>query len=425
MNNKHYSLALSPTILLFFAFLLTSFSYETQHEKSQNTPGTVVFTATTLPAGGNYSPKHVLAIWVEKDGVFVKTRKAMANQRRQYLYKWAASSNYNVTDAITGATLTQHQTHAIAWDCKDVNGNIVSDGEYKMIIEFTDKHAQGPYYEVTFYKGTQAVSITPPNQQFIINMQLSYEPEITVAANFSANITEACQDEEVVFTDNSTGATTWYWSFGEGSNPATSTAQGPHTVTYSTSGAKTVSLTVNGSVTETKTGYISIIPTPSAGFTSTQIDNIVGFTNTSQNASSYFWDFGDGGTSTEVNPSHEYLENGEYTVTLTATSDQCGEDTFSDIVYIVGVGMIENEAELLEIYPNPSSGSFSLLLPQIANDFSIKLMDFRGNIVMKQSFAGPRINKSINFENLNLIPGIYLLEYYDGERYLTRKLIVK
>jgi PKD repeat protein len=306
-----------------------------------------------------------------------------------------------------------------------VNGNIVPDGEYKMIIEFTDKHAQGPYYEVTFYKGTQAVSITPPNQQFIINMQLSYEPEITVAANFSAHITEACQEEDIIFTDNSTGATTWFWNFGDGSNPATATTQGPHTVTYSIPGDKTVSLTVNGSVTETKNGYISIIPTPSAGFTSTQIDNIVAFTNTSQNASSYFWNFGDGGTSSEVNPSHEYLENGEYTVTLTATSDQCGEDTFSDIVYIVGVGMIENEAEMLEIYPNPSSGTFSLLLPQKGNHYSIKLMDFRGNIVMKQSFVDPQINNSINFENLNLIPGIYLLEYYDGERYLTRKLIVK
>ncbi len=49
-------------------------------------------------------PKHVLAIWVEDADGFVKTRKSMANQRKQYLYTWKAASNYNVVDAITGST---------------------------------------------------------------------------------------------------------------------------------------------------------------------------------------------------------------------------------------------------------------------------------------------------------------------------------
>jgi PKD repeat protein len=415
----HHSMAIIAIILL------TSFNIGTETKKPANTSGTVVFTATTLPAGGNYSPKHVLAIWIEKDGAFVKTRKAMANQRRQYLYKWAASSNYNVTDAITGATLTQHQTHAIAWDCKDINGNIVPDGEYKMIIEFTDKHAQGPYYEVTFYKGTEPVAIMPPNQQYIINMYLSYEPEITVAANFSANITEACQEEEVVFTDNSTGATTWYWSFGVGSSPATATAQGPHTVTYSTTGPKTVSLTVNGTVTETKNGYININPLPSAGFTTTQNENVVGFNNTSQNASTYFWDFGDGTTSTEVSPTHEYLENGEFTVTLTATSDECGNDSYSEIIYITGVGLPERGLQHLDIYPNPSSGLFNVALSGAVERISVKMIDIRGNVVYEMHQPGSTINGRYVIEDHNLSPGIYLVEIFNGNQYFRRKLIFK
>jgi len=46
---------------------------------------------------------------------------------------------------------------------------------------------------------------------------------------------------------------------------------------------------------------------------------VVNFTNRSQNASSYSWSFGDGGTSTEENPSYAYSEGGTYEVILTAS----------------------------------------------------------------------------------------------------------
>lgn len=45
----------------------------------------------------------------------------------------------------------------------------------------------------------------------------------------------------------------------------------------------------------------------------------VSFTNFSQNATSYSWDFGDGNNSTEEEPTHTYAETGDYDVTLTAT----------------------------------------------------------------------------------------------------------
>ncbi|MEX0967286.1 MAG: PKD domain-containing protein [Bacteroidia bacterium] len=44
------------------------------------------------------------------------------------------------------------------------------------------------------------------------------------------------------------------------------------------------------------------------------------FNNSSSNATSYHWDFGDGDTSTETSPSHTYLSDGDYEVTLTANS---------------------------------------------------------------------------------------------------------
>jgi len=54
----------------------------------------------------------------------------------------------------------------------------------------------------------------------------------------------------------------------------------------------------------------------------------VDFTNTSQNASIFNWEFGDGGSTTDVSPSHNYFSEGNYTVTLTANNIyNCPNDT--------------------------------------------------------------------------------------------------
>jgi Zn-dependent metalloprotease len=50
----------------------------------------------------------------------------------------------------------------------------------------------------------------------------------------------------------------------------------------------------------------------------------VSFSNLSVNGSSFEWNFGDGGTSTDVNPTHTYSSLGDYTVTLLVDGDNCG-----------------------------------------------------------------------------------------------------
>lgn len=57
---------------------------------------------------------------------------------------------------------------------------------------------------------------------------------------------------------------------------------------------------------------------PTASFTYEAEDLTVTFTNTSKDATSYIWDFGDETTSTEANPVHTYAAEGNYTVKLTA-----------------------------------------------------------------------------------------------------------
>lgn len=60
----------------------------------------------------------------------------------------------------------------------------------------------------------------------------------------------------------------------------------------------------------------------------------VSFSNYSNNASSFLWNFGDGQTSTDANPAHTYSSVGTYTVTLNADGGTCGSDVLTQTDYI-------------------------------------------------------------------------------------------
>lgn len=82
---------------------------------------------------------------------------------------------------------------------------------------------------------------------------------------------------------------------------------------------------------------LSNYPIANFSATPTQTCNVpvnVSFTNTSSNAQTYLWFFGDGNTSNSTNPTHQYNQYGVYTVTLIAQSAQCGSDTLVKSSYI-------------------------------------------------------------------------------------------
>jgi PKD repeat protein len=148
--------------------------------------------------------------------------------------------------------------------------------------------------------------------------------------------TAACS---ILFTNSSTDATSYSWNFGDGNS---STEASP-THEYLAGGTYTVVLTATSAHgTSTKTEQVLIQSNtqqqlPTASFTignngCTASCNVQ-FTNTSTDASSYSWNFGDGGSSSGTNVSHTYSQGGSYTVTLTATN-QYGSDDYQQTVTI-------------------------------------------------------------------------------------------
>jgi len=141
---------------------------------------------------------------------------------------------------------------------------------------------------------------------------------------FTVNSQTGCAPDTIDFTCTVPNATSWLWDFGDGT---TSTLENP-THIYTASGNYTIILTVTTGVgcngTVTLPGYITIDPIPVPAFT---VNVPVGcsphttfFTNTSTNATTYLWSFGDGATSTDQVPFHTFADTGVYTVTLTAYS---------------------------------------------------------------------------------------------------------
>ncbi len=152
-------------------------------------------------------------------------------------------------------------------------------------------------------------------------------------ANFSSSSPDAL-GQTTTFTNLSIGGGISVWDLGDGTiitdtNP---------THTYASTGLYTVTLTVSNSLgIDAITGTVQIMEPVTAGFTSSSPDLLGSstvFTNTSTGESaSYLWDFGDGNTSVETNPTHTYAAAGVYTVTLT-TTNAVSSDTFTATVEI-------------------------------------------------------------------------------------------
>ncbi len=146
----------------------------------------------------------------------------------------------------------------------------------------------------------------------------------------------------------------------------------------------------------------------------------VTFENSSLYATNFFWNFGDGETSSAINPTHVYPEPGEYVVTLIA--EKCGfSDTSFQTIDITSVGVNEsNEFVHLIIYPNPVSASLTLNL-KITGNLAYRIINLEGMEIQ----AGT-INDSENQVNVSsLSNGMYFLRLFDVDKFIGQQRFVK
>ncbi|WP_164891098.1 PKD domain-containing protein [Botryobacter ruber] len=235
-----------------------------------------------------------------------------------------------------------------------VNESTIESGTMTYLWDFgdgttsTERNPKHRYSEARLYKVKLTVTsdkgcVASKETDYVVS---GAEPE----AKFSAS--SFCQKDAVTFKDESTLSfgtiKRWEWDFGDGS---TSDEQHP-THLYTTPGLKTVKLTVysGGVCFSTTTQQLTIIPSPTAAFTTanvcleepaliTQASTMTGGT-----IASYTWDFGDGtspvAVTTPTPPRHVYQAAGTYQLKLTVTA---------------GNGCTDMAAGEITVYPRPAA----------------------------------------------------------------------
>lgn len=192
-----------------------------------------------------------------------------------------------------------------------------------------------------------------------------------------------CAPHEVTFSAVGAPISEFQWTF-EGGTPATSTAANP-TVTFDKEGSYGISLTstFDGQPLDLQqNNLIRVTDIPTAGFSFTQDRRDYAFTNLSENADSFLWDFGTGDFSTEKNPTYLF-EGTPGEVILTATN-ACGEQTFS-----IQLGNPSTSLESLDLLtaftasPNPFAAQTTIRY-QLNNDIKnaqLIVSDITGRMV--------------------------------------------
>ena len=160
-------------------------------------------------------------------------------------------------------------------------------------------------------------------------------------SSFTVNTVQQCfNGNNYVFNNTSTSpsAMTFRWSFGDG----TSSSLANPTKVYTTAGYYSVQLiTTSNGIDYYTNQQIIVNPMPVASYyylPSALSGSSYTFISTStitNGVMNYFWDFGDGTTSTLINPTKSYLATGNYNVKLIVTSDAGCKDSSTQSVNIV------------------------------------------------------------------------------------------
>ena len=130
--------------------------------------------------------------------------------------------------------------------------------------------------------------------------------------------------------------------------------------------------------------------------------NQVTFTNLSQNVDSVEWDFGDGNSSTNTNPVHQYNQLGQFSVSLTTHKGNCEETTTQQVTISSLSVDDENINNQWKVYPNPVTDYLNINTEKEIENICI--FNMKGQEVLSLEKPTKKLNINV------LKPGFYIIK---------------
>jgi len=305
------------------------------------------------------------------------------------------------------------------------------------------------------------VLVTPPGDTIYHDFNFCTNPPPNCISNISAAATTAGGNTFNFTSSHNFTPINYLWDFGDGS---TSTAANP-THTYTQSGTFYVTLVATGSslfgtmcstISSTVVNVSVWNTNCDASFTidtalSTTGNVVLWNTSTApaNNVVSYFWNFGDGGTSTLAFPTHTYANPGNYTLCLTMmtadplTGDSCYDyhcdslviDSMGNLIYKEFAGFqlvvldpiflnMEDQELQLSLFPNPTKGSITLQHIGGTIDGTIEIFNALGQKVWSRTVAQTEADR-VALDISELKSGSYTLQYQTENRSRMMPLIIQ
>ena len=287
--------------------------------------------SATINAAGGTAPYSYL--WVAT-GQFIQTIGGLSAGTHQYLVTDANGCQFAGSVDVTQPTqiilVTSNDTTVCPGSLVPMSVNVTGGGG-TYLITWQNGQGFGTEYQAYITQTTNVPVIAQdqfgclgaPNSVIVTTLN-------AVVPSFQYDIIDPCvMPVSVDFSNGSTNAISYTWDFGNG---LTSAQPDPNTQ-FNEPGTYTVGLTATSDegCSNTVSIQLTVDDLPNAQFAVPNPNGcypiMVGLFNQSTSANSYFWDFGDGQTSTQTSVYHFFENAGAYTVTLIASNANGCSDT--------------------------------------------------------------------------------------------------
>lgn len=156
-------------------------------------------------------------------------------------------------------------------------------------------------------------------------------------------------------------------------------------------------------------------------FTWSSSNGAVNFLDISVGASTWAWDFGDGQTSSDQNPSINYSVSGTYPVSLEID----GNCTYSENVAVSLIGIDEFAGtENFLLIPNPTSEKTELVVKNaFAEDALVEVFNVEGKVILEETLRSGKTKIQLDLSNLS--PAVYYIRLISDTETQVKKVVVQ